>query len=235
MKIERSGWSPLNISEKREFTYTEEYAPGKLYPFKAGQRYNIYYWTDKTVTYEDRNGKELRRIDNFPIYDQYVNIKQNLGREKYLKPFQLFLTKKMKEQPTVTRYFSKSKFTLGIFEISEKNFSGEMTFYNTISLTWQLKGTKEHIFKVNQQTLKEKELDMDGIRDFLDPLEFYQEPLTSKDIVETNLKDLINNENIKESKKDSKKEKGGLTTVSATSPSSRTTTRTTSGTGRPGY
>ena len=110
-----------------------------------------------------------------------------------------------------------------------------MSFYNTISLTWQLKGTKEHIFKVNQQTLKEKELDMDGIRDFLDPLEFYQEPLTSKDIVETNLKDLINNENIKESKKDSKKEKGGLTTVSATSPSSRTTTRTTSGTGRPGY
>lgn len=158
MEIERVAIGPLQISREREFTYLDEYSAGKYYPLKKGKRYIVYYWTDKTVTYADNRGNELRRIDNFPIYDQYVNSKDNLEREKYLKPFRLFLTKKMKEQPTVMRYFAKFKFDGGIFEISKDNYSADMTFYDSISLTWQLKGKREHILKVIDRHLKKKKL-----------------------------------------------------------------------------
>jgi hypothetical protein len=196
MEIERIDPSILNISKKREFTYLDEYSAGKFYPLKSGKRYIIHYWKDKTVTYTDSRGNELRRIDNFPIYDQYVNSKDNLEREKYLKPFRLFLTKKMKEQPTVERYFAKFKFDDGIFEISKDNYSADMTFYDSISLTWQLKGKREHIFKVNQQTLKEKEIEMEGMRNFLKPLEFYREEkeeLTPQEITTKKLEKLLHN------------------------------------------
>ena len=235
MERERIDPSILNISKKREFTYLDEYSAGKFYPLKSGKRYIIHYWKDKTVTYTDSRGNELRRIDNFPIYDQYVNSKDNLEREKYLKPFRLFLTKKMKEQPTVMRYFAKFKFDGGIFEISKNDYSGDMTFYDSISLTWQLKGKREHIFKVNQQTLKEKEIEMEGIRNFLKPLEFYEEQLTQQELGDRKLKSLVKKKNIKKLKKDLKKKKSGLTTISATSPKSQTTRKTTSTTGRTGY
>ena len=235
MERERIDPSILNISKKREFTYLDEYSAGKFYPLKSGKRYIIHYWKDKTVTYTDSRGNELRRIDNFPIYDQYVNSKDNLEREKYLKPFRLFLTKKMKKQPTVERYFAKFKFDDGIFEISKDDYSVDMTFYDTISLIWQLKGKKEHIFKVNQQTLKEKEIEMEGIRNFLKPLEFYEEQLTPKELGDKKLKSLVKKKNIKKLKKDSKKKTRGLTTISATSPKSQTTRKTTSTTGRTGY
>ena len=216
MERERIDPSILNISKKREFTYLDEYSAGKFYPLKSGKRYIIHYWKDKTVTYTDSRGNELRRIDNFPIYDQYVNSKDNLEREKYLKPFRLFLTKKMKEQPTVMRYFAKFKFDGGIFEISKDNYSADMTFYDSISLTWQLKGKREHILKVNRQTLKEKEIEMEGIRNFLKPLEFYQKVLTPNDVVMERLQKLQQQDsgkNIKDIPKSSPKSKGSKLTT----------------------
>ena len=210
MEIERVAIGPLQISREREFTYLDEYSAGKYYPLKKGKRYIVYYWTDKTVTYADNRGNELRRIDNFPIYDQYVNSKDNLEREKYLKPFRLFLTKKMKEQPTVMRYFAKFKFDGGIFEISKNDYSGDMTFYDSISLTWQLKGKREHILKVNRQTLKEKEIEMEGMRNFLKPLEFYEEQLTQQELGDRKLKSLVRR---KKRKKDLKGKGSKLTTT----------------------
>jgi len=219
MERERIDPSILNISKKREFTYLDEYSAGKFYPLKSGKRYIIHYWKDKTVTYTDSRGNELRRIDNFPIYDQYVNSKDNLEREKYLKPFRLFLTKKMKEQPTVERYFAKFKFDDGIFEISKDNYSADMTFYDSISLTWQLKGKREHILKVNRQTLKEKEIEMEGMRNFLKPLEFYEEQLTEQELGDRKLKSLVRRKKRKKDlkgkgrKKDSKGKGSKLTTT----------------------
>jgi hypothetical protein len=219
MEIERVAIGPLQISREREFTYLDEYSAGKYYPLKKGKRYIVYYWTDKTVTYADNRGNELRRIDNFPIYDQYVNSKDNLEREKYLKPFRLFLTKKMKEQPTVMRYFAKFKFDGGIFEISKNDYSGDMTFYDSISLTWQLKGERGHILKVNRETLKEKEIEMQGMRNFLKPLEFYEEELTQQEYGDRKLKLLARRKKRKKDlkgkgrKKDSKGKGSKLTTT----------------------
>jgi hypothetical protein len=219
MEIERVAIGPLQISREREFTYLDEYSAGKYYPLKKGKRYIVYYWTDKTVTYADNRGNELRRIDNFPIYDQYVNSKDNLEREKYLKPFRLFLTKKMKEQPTVMRYFAKFKFDGGIFEISKDNYSADMTFYDSISLTWQLKGERGHILKVNRETLKEKEIEMQGMRNFLKPLEFYEEELTQQEYGDRKLKLLARRKKRKKDlkgkgrKKDSKGKGSKLTTT----------------------
>jgi len=219
MERERIDPSILNISKKREFTYLDEYSAGKFYPLKSGKRYIIHYWKDKTVTYTDSRGNELRRIDNFPIYDQYVNSKDNLEREKYLKPFRLFLTKKMKEQPTVMRYFAKFKFDGGIFEISKNDYSGDMTFYDSISLTWQLKGERGHILKVNRETLKEKEIEMQGMRNFLKPLEFYEEELTQQEYGDRKLKLLARRKKRKKDlkgkgrKKDSKGKGSKLTTT----------------------
>jgi len=72
-----------------------------------------------------------------------------------------------------------------------------MTFYDSISLTWQLKGKREHILKVNRQTLKEKEIEMQGMRNFLKPLEFYEEQLTEQELGDRKLKSLVRRKNVK--------------------------------------
>jgi hypothetical protein len=51
-------------------------------------------------------------------------------------------------------------------------------FYEKVTFRWLLKGSKELVKKVNDSFLMDANKRMNGIRDSLDPLEFYKEELT---------------------------------------------------------
>ena len=115
------------------------------------------------------------------MFGQYKKASDGLIREIYLKPYKVVLTKRMRERDTIDRYFAIYKLDKygRIFEISKPDYQSKSNFYDKATVTWQLKGSKENILMKNEETLEAAENSMHGIQNFLDPLEFYEEDITS--------------------------------------------------------
>ena len=142
----------------------------------------------------DDKGKFI--IPNKPnestLYGKYKIAKGSLSRESYLKPYKIVLTKKMKSKDRIIRYFAQYKLDKydRIFEINKQNFDRKSSFYNKVSFPWQLKGSKENILMKNEETLEAAENSIHGIQNFLDPLEFYEEDITSVEQLQKKLSKL---------------------------------------------
>ena len=77
------------------------------------------------------------------------------------------------------RYFARSVLEREkIFEIDKLKYDMDTALYEKVELLWVLNGKKELIKKSNNRFLMEANKRMNGIRDFLDPLEFYKEEST---------------------------------------------------------
>ena len=193
--IERIDRDIFRKSKKWEFIYANEYVDGILYPFKPGNPYIIYYLLNKSILYTDLLERPLVRIKNFTLYEQYMKLNPGLFREIYLKPHQYIITQRQREQGFITRYFAKYKLDKGgkIFEIKKQDFSRETNFYDKVSLEWQLQGSKESILLSNNKALEEAEKTLKGIKDFVDPLEFYEEEITPEQMIIEKLERLLHN------------------------------------------
>jgi len=182
------------IAKKWEFVYMKDYNENDIkYPLREGKLYTIFYDKDKKEMYTDKRGLVLIRLKNHTLYSDYKKARNNMiSREIYLKPYQIVLTKKLKRQKTFSRYFAKYIFDKydRIFEIKKQDFGRKTSFYDKVSLEWQFQGSKESIILNNNKALKGAEKRLKGIRDFIDPLEFYEERMSSLEKVQKKLSNL---------------------------------------------
>ena len=117
-------------------------------------------------------------INNASLRSQYYKFAnpENKQREVYLTSSRI---KPMYDRGIMIRYFARSVLEREkIFEIDEFKYELDTSFYEKVQLLWVLKGLKERVKKANNRFLTEANKIMNGIRDFLDPLEFYKEELT---------------------------------------------------------
>ena len=225
------------FAKKWEFIYVKDYnEEGIRYPLREGKIYKVYYTKDKKEIYFDTKGNNLYRLKNHSLYNSYIRSKRGLSREVYLKPYQIYLTEKMIKKGIITRYFVK--YILDeedrIFEVSKQGFKMTSRLYKKVSLDWSLTGNKSTVANKNRIILLLKERLFKGIRDFLDPLEFYQEVLTPQQKISKKLQKLQQQDRGKNIKS-SLKSKGSKLTTTVAPSRSQSTTRTTSSTGRAGY
>ena len=192
--IERTSSHRNYKAKKWEFIYKKDYEEsGTRYPLKEGKPYIICYDTNKREMYLDSKNNVLIRLKNHTLYSKYAKTGIDLRRELYLKPYKLVLTKKIKQQGVVTRYFAQyklSEFYDKVFEISKQNFAVKPPLYDIVSISWQLKGTKEEILKKNIDSLEKAEEKIWGIRNFLDPLEFYEKEISPEEVLQKKLSKL---------------------------------------------
>ena len=152
------------------------------FPVRQGTLFYVIYDTKKDETFMTDMSKKIIPLKNFlTMFGQYKKASDGLIREIYLKPYKVVLTKRMRERDTINRYFVKYKLDKyeRVFEISKSDFNSQTNLYDKIFITWQLKGSKENILMKNEETLEAAENSMHGIQNFLDPLEFYEEDITS--------------------------------------------------------
>ena len=133
-------------------------------------------------------------INNASLRSQYIDMAEGDNRrERYLKPYKVVLTKRMKAAKFFQRYFAKyklSEFYDKVFEISKQNFNKDTPLYDKVSISWQLKGTKEEVLKKNIESLEKAEEKIWGIRDYLNPLKFYEEEISPEEVLQKKLSKL---------------------------------------------
>jgi len=183
----RSGYT----TKRWEFTYADKS------PVRKGIPYSIFYTKNKEEFYISirNNAKEIIKkfypTDN-SMFKAYKDSKLSIKRESYLKPYQIVLTKKIKKQKTLTRYFAKYMYDRydRIFEIKVQDFARKTAFYSKVAVDWQLQGSKDDILLKNTEALKEAENTLRGMANLLDPIEFYTEELIPSQILENSLNKL---------------------------------------------
>ena len=163
------------------------------FPVRQGTLFYVIYDTKKDETFMTDMSKKIIPLKNFlTMFGQYKKASGDLARELYLKPYKVVLTKRMRERDTIDRYFVKYKLDKyeRIFEISKSDFNSQTNLYDKIFITWQLKGSKENILMKNRESLELAEKSLHGIQNFLDPLEFYEEDITSVEQLQKKLSKL---------------------------------------------
>ena len=121
---------------------------GSRFPVRHGTLFYVIYDTKKDGTYMTDTSKKIIPQKSFlTMFGQYKKAADGLIRENYLKPYKVVLTKRMREQDTIDRYFVEYKLDKyeRIFEISKPDYNLQTNFYNKVSVTWQLKGSKESV------------------------------------------------------------------------------------------
>tara|TARA_B100001971_G_scaffold201831_1_gene214979 strand:- start:52 stop:891 length:840 start_codon:yes stop_codon:yes gene_type:complete len=133
-------------------------------------------------------------VNNASSRKQYIGMAKGNGRrEKYIESYRVVLTKRMREGKSFQRYFAKyklSEYYDKVFEINKQNFGMDTPLYDKVSIFWQLEGTKEEVLKKNIESLEMAEERMWGIRDFLNPLEFYKEEISPEEVLQKRLSKL---------------------------------------------
>jgi len=171
---ERIVWGG-GITKKFEFYYGYNYAGEEMIPVRKNKPYKIVYTKDKEELYFDLKNNQIVRYKNLTLFARYKKAKKSLERETYMRPYKVIVTNKMREKGLIGRYFAKFIFDGNIMEISREFGSMETPYYEKVSITWKLNGTKEQILESNTESLKMAERTVEGMRYHLDPLEFYEE------------------------------------------------------------
>lgn len=177
-------------AKKWEFIYKKDYDESETrYPVREGKSYIICYDTDKKEMYLDGKNNVLTRLKNHTLFNKYSKTNVDLRREIYLKPYQIVLTKKIKKRGVIVRYFAQYKFDKNdrIFEINKQSFGRETKFYKKVALMWQLEGSKENIRMKNKEEISVAKDSLDGIQNFLNPLELYERDITLVEKLQKNL------------------------------------------------
>ena len=159
-----------------EFIYTDGF------PFRQGKKFYILYEKNKII---------LPKHKNKSLYGKYKKAGGNLKREFYYKSYKLIVLKKHRKKGTIKRFFARRNDDISqrIFEIKEQQFGMDSIFYDKVSLSWKLSGSEEDIKLRNTRALEEADKTLPGIKDLLNPLEFYiKEDLTIEEKVKNTLK-----------------------------------------------
>jgi len=186
-----------------EFVYSDRVPVSEGIPYTflrpKNKKIEIYYTTHREYSIKEKIGWDLdqstrpslnsdiifKRIPatngDYNVFSQYYKFtnSNNQQREIYLTPSRISITKQVRSGGLMKRFFARSLLQREkIFEIDEFKYGLDTSFYEKVQLLWVLKGLKERVKKANNRFLTEANKRMNGIRDFLDPLEFYKEEST---------------------------------------------------------
>jgi hypothetical protein len=166
----------LSGNKKWEFQYLDKDWTGKYYPFPADQYFSVVEFKDKSLLYRDMDGRPLMKLNNFTVYEQYIECSMNsLQREIYLTPKSLVVTEKMRKKGKIDRYFVRDKFDKNIFEVSKTSFNKAGSFYDKVSFMWSLQKSKSVVLSYNLKSLINASFTVPEIIKTVYPLEFYQQ------------------------------------------------------------
>jgi len=143
-------------------------------PVRENRPFFIWTFKDKQRSYVCQN-KFVFPYNDRTMYTSYSNAHGGLQRENYIYPSTITVTEKDRDKGFVKRYFAKSVFDTSIFEIDKSVFAMELNFYHTTSLIWYLDKIKDMMRKKNRKQIESVKGAIDGIKNFLYPLEFYRE------------------------------------------------------------
>ena len=177
------------VAQKWDFIYSDGF------PFKQGKKFWIIYDKGKNQIFADsKNEIILPKHKNKSLYGKYKKAKKSLSREFYYKPHKLIVLKKHRKKGTINRFFVRRNDDISqrIFEIKEQQFGMNSIFYDTVNLSWKLNGLEDDIKLQNTKALEKADKTFPGIKDLLNPLEFYiKEDLTVKEKVENILYEML--------------------------------------------
>ena len=188
-------------SNKWQFVYPD------FFPFPADKLYKIIYTKDKKQIFVDFMGKIIMLVSNNTLFGRYKRLIRNLKREVYLKSSRILISDELRKVGIFNRYFAKYILTDEIFEINKLQFDMDTPFYQKVKLTWIIKGTVENVKIANTIFLQEADKKLNGIRNFLDPLQFYREDISPEDELREKLGNLKFGIESKKPVKKKKKEK----------------------------
>ena len=188
-------------SNKWQFVYPD------FFPFPADKLYKIIYTKDKKQIFVDFMGKIIMLVSNNTLFGRYKRLIRNLKREVYLKSSRILISDELRKVGIFNRYFAKYILTDEIFEINKLQFDMDTPFYQKVKLKWVIKGTVENVKIANTIFLQEADKKLNGIRNFLDPLQFYREDISPEDELREKLGNLKFGIESKKPVKKKKKEK----------------------------
>lgn len=157
----------------------------------------IYTKKDKIEMFVDKDGVPLYTTNPKDItpYSSYKLANPEFRRELYLKPFNPVVNTIMQKDGSFYRGFATYLLDQDkcIFEIKNESVNTMTSFYSKTSLLWTIFGQREDVRMKNINALELANNELPGIRDFLNPLEFYLEEQTDQDRVQNILQRLLHN------------------------------------------
>jgi hypothetical protein len=180
-------------------------------------------------------GRIIMSVSNNTLFGKYKRLKRNLKREVYLKSSRILISDELRRIGIFNRYFAKYMLTDEIFEIDKLKFELDTPFYQKVKLKWVIKGMVENVKIANTIFLQGADKKLNGIRNFLDPLQFYREDISPEDELREKLGNLKFGMESKKPLKKKKKQKVKKSSRKKGGRGKSTSTTTTSPSGRTGY
>ena len=163
------------LTKKLDFIYADN---DSFVP--ENKTYSVYYLTDKSKLYftnllTSNYVRQLIRVKDFDLYEQYTNIKSS-NREIYPLNYKVELKDDDYSTGLIQRYFIQkgNDINAKVFEISEEDFNKNLTLYNKIKFEWIISGTKEDVRRQNTITIRNTERNFKGINKILFPLQYWR-------------------------------------------------------------
>ena len=134
------------LTEEAEFMYLDT---SSLVP--KGKTYSVYYLINKnkryfTNTITSKSIRELRRLKNFDIYDEYISL---MAVEKGIYPSVSTpkITDKEYDKGSITRYFiyKVNEEKVSLIEVSKLDYRKKLKLYAKIKVLWKISGNKESV------------------------------------------------------------------------------------------
>lgn len=156
-----------------------------------------YFKKDKKEVYLDIDKKQLflRNPKKSTNFAKYKLAKPNLKREIYLKPFKPVINDKIRKTGSFQRGFAIYLLDehKSIFEIHPEFVVIPTTLYETVTLEWMISGQKDVVRSTNIRATAKANLEMNGLLDLLNPLEYYKESMTKEQLLTQRLEKLLHN------------------------------------------
>ena len=142
------------LTEEAEFMYLDT---SSLVP--KGKTYSVYYLINKnkryfTNTITSKSIRELRRLKNFDIYDEYSSIK-TVERGIYPSKSIPKITDKEYDKGSITRYFiyKVNEEKISLMEISKLDYKKKLKLYAKIKVLWKISGNKESVIANHKKAI----------------------------------------------------------------------------------
>ena len=142
------------LTKEFEFIYadTSSFVP-------VGKTYSVYYLIDKSKDYftniiTSKYVRQLRRVKNFDIYDEYSSIKK-VERGIYPSKSTPKITDKEYDKGSITRYFiyKVNEEKISLMEISKLDYKKTLKLYAKIKVLWKISGNKESVITNHKKAI----------------------------------------------------------------------------------
>jgi len=134
------------LTKEFEFRYKDT---GSFVP--KGKTYSVYYLIDKRKYYftniiTSKYVRQLDRLTNFDIYDEYSSIKK-VERGIYPSKSTPKITDKEYTKGSITRYFiyKVNEEKVSLIEVSKLDYRKKLKLYAKIKVLWKISGNKESV------------------------------------------------------------------------------------------